>query len=56
VPFVEPKPQRPHEPQLGAAGNAGPADIARVLRDIGLVEDDVERGCLANDEILNPNV
>jgi hypothetical protein len=42
MPFIKPKPQRPHEPQFGARGDASPANVAGVLRDVGLVEDDVE--------------
>jgi hypothetical protein len=60
VPFIEPEPQRPHEPQLRTSGDARPADVSGVLRNVGLMQDDVEeraRGvAFANDEILNPNV
>jgi hypothetical protein len=56
VPFVEAESQWSHQPQFCPGGDARPADIARILRDIGLVENDVEEGgAIANDEVLNPN-
>ena len=36
------KPQRPHEPQMGAYGKARSADVSRILRDVRLMKDNME--------------
>lgn len=42
--LVEPKPERPHEPELRSGCHARPSDVPRILWNVGLVEDDVEEG------------
>lgn len=41
---VYPKAERAHQPQLRPDGKARPADAPRVVRDLRLVENDVEQG------------
>ena len=40
---VEPKAQRPDQPQLGPGGHARAADAARVVRNLRLIEHDVQQ-------------
>ena len=40
---VEPKAQRPHQPQLGPGGHARPAHAAGVVRNLRLIEHDVQQ-------------
>jgi hypothetical protein len=42
VAVVEEEAERTHEPQLGPDRHATAADVPAVLRDVGLIEDDVE--------------
>ena len=44
VVVVDAKPQRPHQPQLGSSRDARAADAARVVRDLRLVQHDVQPG------------
>ena len=42
IAIIEQEPERSHQPQLGADSNAAASDVPGVLRDIGLIQDDVE--------------
>lgn len=42
--FVELESEWANEPEFRADGDAGPADVARILRDIGLMEDNMQEG------------